>query len=169
MNTHNCISISRFAVLVATLFGILRFAPATACAAKLGETVTPANLQAHGFSMRVENQEDGTVAFTLIRDLSKAKSFPADSGLQVSRYAILRVVGQTGLFAQCDVAPNTRNLKDTITYRFTLSRDCTAHSRLMLAEDHDYQDQTQEHLIGGGTHYEFDLALFANASDGQAR
>jgi hypothetical protein len=169
VNTHNCISISRFAALVATLFGILRFAPATAYAAKLGETVTPANLQAHGFSMRMENQEDGTVAFTLIRDLSKAKSFPAGSSLQVSRYATLRVAGQSGLFAQCHVAPDTRNQKNTITYRFSLTRDCIAHSRLTLAEDDDYQDQTQEHLIGGGTHYEFDLALFANATDERAR
>lgn len=169
MNTHNNISISRFAVLAATLLGLLCLAPTTAYAVKLGATVTPDSLQANGFSMRTENQKDGTVAFTLIRDLSKAKSFPADSGLQVSRYAILSVGGQSGLFAQCHVASDTRNQTNTITYRFTLSRDCIAHSRLMLAEDDDYKDQTRERLIGGGTHYEFDLALFAKPSDDKAR
>lgn len=168
-NINTNISSSRFAVLVATLLLLLCFATPPAYAAKLGEAVTPANIQAHGFSMRMENQADGTIAFTLIRDLSKAHSFPADSTLHVSRYASLRVVGQTGLLAQCAIAPDTRKQKDTVTYHFTLSRDCIAHSRLMLAEDHDYKDQTAEHLIGGGTHYEFDLALFAKPSDDKAR
>ncbi len=49
-------------------------------------------------------------------------------------------------------APNTRNQKDTIIYRFTLSHDCIPHLRLMFAEDDDSKDQTQEHLVGGGTH-----------------
>ena len=167
MNTNHNISISRLAVLVATLLGLLCLAPTRAYAGTVAATVTPDSLQAHGFSMRTENQKDGTVAFTLIRDLSKAKSFPfpADSGLEVSRYAILSVSGESGLFAQCRVAPDTWNQKKTITYRFALSRDCIVHSRLMLAEDYDYKDQTREHLIGGGTHYEFDLALFAKPSD----
>ena len=169
MNTQNRIYLSSFAVLTAALLGLLGLASTTAYATKLLATVTPDSLQAHGFSMRTENQKDGTVEFTLIRDLSKAKSFPADSGLQVSRSATLRVVAQSGFCAECDVAPNTRNQQNTITYRFTLTRDCIAHSRFTLVEDDDYRDQTQEHLIGGGTHYEFDLALFANASDGQAR
>lgn len=169
MNTNNSISISRFAVLAATLLGLLCLAATTACAEKVGATVTPDSLQAHGFSMRTENQNDGTVVFTLIRDLSKARSFPAGSGLQVSRYATLSVAGEAGLYARCQVAPDSRNQKNTITYRFTLTRDCIAHSRFMLAEDDDYKDQTREHLIGGGTHYEFDLALFAKPSDDQPR
>lgn len=168
MNARNSISLSPFAVLAATLLGLLCFASTTAYAAKSASTVTPESLQAHGFSMRTENQKDGTVEFTLIRDLSKAKSFPADSGLQVSRSAILRVAGKSGFYAQCDVAPSTRSQRNTITYRFTLSRDSITSSHLTLAEDDDYQDQTQEHLIGGGTHYEFDLALFAKPSDDKA-
>ena len=168
MNIRNRIPIARLAFLATTLFGLVCLAPAPACAAKLSVTVTPADLQAHGFSVTMEDREDGTVALTLIRDLSKAKSFPADSGLQVVRYANLRVGGASGLFAQCDVAPDTRNQKNTITYRFTLASDCIAHSRFTLAENHDYKDQTQLHLIGGGTHYGFNLALFARASDGKA-
>jgi hypothetical protein len=169
MNTNNSISISRFAVLAAALLGLLCLATTMASAAKVGATVTPDNLQAHGFSMRMVNQQDGTVAFTIIRDLSKAKSFPSDSDLQVSRYATLRVGGKSGVVAQCDIASDTRNQKNTITYRFTLTRDCIAYSRLMLLENDDYRDQTQEHLLGGGTHYEFDLALFAKPSDDKAR
>jgi hypothetical protein len=171
MNTNNSLSISRFAILAATLLGLLCLASTTAYAGTVAATVTPESLQAHGFSMRTENQKDGTVAFTLIRDLSKAKSFPfpADSGLQVSRSATLSVAGDAGLLAQCYVARDSWNQKNTITYRFTLSRDCIAHSRLMLAEDYDHKDQTREHLIGGGTHYEFDLALFAKPSDDKAR
>ena len=168
MNTQNRISQSSFAVLAAALLGLLGLTSTTAYAAKLLATVTPDSLQAHGFSMRTENQKNGTVEFTLIRDLSKAKSFPADSGLQVARAATLRVVAQSGFCAECGVAPSTRNQKNTITYRFTLTRDCIAHSRFTLVEDDDYRDQTLEHLIGGGTHYEFDLALFAKPSNDKA-
>jgi hypothetical protein len=168
MNTHNRISITRFAVLAATLLGLLYLAPTTAYAVKLRSKVTPDSLQADGFSLRTENQQDGTVEFTLVRNLSKTKSFPADSGLQVSRYATLRVAGKSGFYAQCDVAPSTRSQQNTITYRFTLSRNCITSSHFTLAEDDDYQDQTREHLIGGGMHYEFDLALFAKPPNGKA-
>ena len=167
MNTQNRISLSSFAVLTAALLGLLGLAPTTASAAKMLATVTPESLQAHGFSLRTEKQKDGTVQFILTRDLSKAKSFPADSGLQVARSATLRVVAQAGFCAECGVAPGTRNQPNTITYRFTLARDCLAHSRFTVVEDDDYRDQTQELLIGGGTHYEFDLALFAPPADGK--
>lgn len=143
-----------------TLLGILCLAIAVAHAAKTGWSVTPESLEAHGFSMKVENQTDGTVEFTLLRDLSKAKSFPTDSDLQISRYGSLRVSDKSGLRAQCQLAPNTRQ-RGVVTYRFTIARDCVAHSSFELAEDHDYRDQTRERLIGGGTHYRFALALFA--------
>ena len=143
-----------------TLLGVLCLAICAAHAAKTGSSVTPESLEAHGFSMKVENQADGTVEFTLVRDLSKAMKFPADSGLQISRYATLRVSDKSGLRARCELAPNTRD-QGMVTYRFTIARDCVARSSFELAEDHDYQDQTREHLIGGGTHYSFALALFA--------
>jgi hypothetical protein len=135
--------------------------PSVARAEKSLSRVTPQMLKPEGFSIQIENQKDGTVRFTLARDLSKARSFPADSGLQVSRYAKLTIVGRSGLLATCELAPNARDQQGTITYRFTLAGECVAHSSLTVAEDDDYKDQTREHLIGGGTRYEFDLALFA--------
>ncbi len=168
MNNQNRISLSSFAVLTAALLGLLGPASTTAYAAKMLASVTPESLQAHGFSMRTENRKDGTVEFTLIRDLARAKSFPADSGLQVARSATLRVVAESGFCAECGVAPNTRNPQNAIAYRFTLTRACIAHSRFTLVEDDDYRGQTREHLIGGGTHYEFDLSLFAKPSDDTA-
>ena len=131
--------------------------------------MTPDSLEANGFSMKVENQKDGTVEFTIVRDLSQAKSFPADSDLRISRSATLRVFDKSGLLAQCEIEPNTRQ-KNTITYRFTIARDCVANSSFALAEDDDYKDQARESLIGGGTHYEFALALFAeHHSEDKAR
>ena len=163
------ISITRFAFLAATLLGLLCLAPTSALAAKLESKVTPDSLEANGFSMKVENQKDGTVEFTLIHDLSKAKSFPSDSVLQVSRSATLRVYDKSGLLAQCEIAQNARH-KNTITYRFTIARDCVANSSFALAEDDDYKNQARESLIGGGTHYEFALALFAeHHSEDKAR
>lgn len=158
--THKSISITRLTFLATTLLGLLCLAPTAAHAAKLLATVTPESLQEQGFSMKLENQKDGTVEFTLIRDLSKARSFPADSGLRVSRFATLRVCDKSGLLAQCGITPGTRQ-QNMVTYRFTIRRDCVAYSSFTLAENDDYKDELRESLIGGGTHYEFDLALFA--------
>jgi hypothetical protein len=155
------IPVIRFALFAAALAGCLFLTPTVVHAAKSISRVTPESLQADGFSIQIEDQKDGTVQFRLTRDLSKARLFPQDSGLRVSRYATLRVVGKSGLLAECEVGPNSRQQQSTVTYRFTLARDCVAHSSFTLAEDDDYQDQTREHLIGGGTHFEFDLALFA--------
>lgn len=139
-----------------TILGILCL---TARAAKIGAAVTPDNQEAHGFSMKVEAHTDGTVEFTLIRDLAKAKQFAPESGLQISRYASLRVSDTSGLRAQCSLAANTRQ-RGVVTYRFKIAGDCVAQSSFELAEDDDYQDQTRERLLGGGTHYSFALAAF---------
>ena len=143
-----------------TLLGMLGLGIEAAHAAKMASTVTPESMEAHGFLMKVENQTDGTVQFTLIRELAKARQFPADSGLQISRYTTLRVSDQSGLRARCELAPDTRQ-QGAVTYRFAIAGDCIAQSSLQVAEDDDYQDPTREHLIGGGTHYSFALALFA--------
>jgi hypothetical protein len=147
---------SLFAVAVGTL---LLLGPREACALKLLAEMTPASLQDSGFAMKVENRKDGTVAFTLTRDLSKARTFEPDSDLRVRRYSSLKVSGQTGLVAQCDVEPGKE--KNTLIYRFVIARDCVPNSNFTLSEIEDYKDETREHLIGGGTNYEFRLALFA--------
>ena len=155
----------RFTFFAAVMLAILCFAPTEAHALKTMQEVTPASLHESGFSMKVENQKDGTVEFTLTRDLSKARSFPADSDLQTRRFVTIKVVGKAGLLAQCDVEPNQQ--KNTVTYRFTIARDCVPDSHFTLAEIDDYKDQTREHLIGGGTFYEFRLALFGKILSGK--
>ena len=105
--------------------------------------------------MKAENQKDGMVQFTLTRDLSKARSFPPASDLQVTRSATLQVFGKSGLLAKCDVVPNKQ--QNTITYRFVIARDYVAESHFTLAEIDDYKDQTQKGLLGGGAFYEFRL------------
>lgn len=109
--------------------------------------------------MKVKNLNDGTVEFTLSRDLSKARSFAPDSDLQITRSATLEVLGKPGLLAKCEVQPNKQ--QNTITYHFVIARDCVPDSHFQIAEIEDYKDPTREHLIGGGTFYEFRLALFA--------
>ena len=149
----------RFALVGTALVTLLLAAPREACALKLSQEMTPDGLQESGFSMTTQIQADGTVEFRLIRDLSKARSFDASSDLQVTRSATLKVFGKSGLLATCEVEPNRQ--KTTVTYRFAIARDCVPDSRFTLAESDDYKDQTREHLIGGGTFYEFRLALFA--------
>lgn len=144
---------------VAVLAVLLLFSPAGALAAKLLSEMTPDNLQRSGFTMQVENRKDGTVAFTFSRDLAKARSFEPGSDLRLRRSATLKVMGKTGLLAECAVEPTEKN--DTLTYRFALARDCVADSRFTLAEVEDYKEGVGEGYLGGGTFFEFRLALFA--------
>ena len=151
---------SRMLIRLAPFLGALGLVTIPVAAAKLAITVTPANLQANGFSLQVEDRTDGMRVFTLRRDLTQAPSLPAGSGLRIARSATLRLVGASGLVGECEVAPETRPSQGAVVYRFALSRDGLAHSSLTLAEDQDYEDPTREHLIGGGTHFQFDLSQF---------
>jgi hypothetical protein len=139
---------------------ILHLAPTEAYALKIEQKMTLAGLHDSGFEIKTQNRKEGTVEFTLTRDLLKAKTFQADSDLQIRRVATIKVFGKSGLLAQCDIEPNTQ--KNTVTYRFTMARECVDDSRFTLAEIDDYKDQTREHLLGGGTFYEFRLALFVD-------
>ena len=144
---------------VVVLAALLLFSPAEALALKLLSEMTPENLQGSGFSMQVENRKDGTVAFTLARDLAKARSFEPGSDLRLQRSATLKVMGKSGLLAECAVEPNERN--NTLTYRFVIARDHVADSQFTLAEIDDYREEKGVGLLGGGTFFEFRLALFA--------
>ncbi|MFO1459991.1 MAG: hypothetical protein U1G08_11325 [Verrucomicrobiota bacterium] len=152
---------SWMAIRLATLIGALGLVTIPVAAAKLAITVTPANLQANGFSLQVEDRTDGMRVFTLRRDLTQAPSVPAGSGLRIARSATLRIVGASGLVGECEVAPETRKSQGAVVYHFALAREGLGHSSLILAEDQDYEDPTREHLIGGGTHFQFDLSQFA--------
>lgn len=151
---------SRMAVRLAPLLGALGLVSIPVAAAKLAVPVTPASLQANGFSLKVEDRTDGMRVFTLRRDPAQAPSVPAGSGLRIARSATLRLVGASGLLGECTLAPETRPSQSAVTFRFVLARDCLAHSSLTVAEDQDYEDPTREHLIGGGTHFQFDLSQF---------
>jgi hypothetical protein len=138
---------------------LLLFSPAGALAAKLLSEVAPDSLQRSGFTMQMENRKDGTVAFTLSRDLAKARSFEPGSDLRLRRSATLKVVGKSGLLAECAVEPKEKNAP--LTYRFALARDCVADSRFTLAEIEDYKEGVGEGYRGGSTFFEFRLGLFA--------
>lgn len=48
--------------------------------------------------------------FQLIRDVSKARVFPEDSGLQVSRHATLSVIGESGLLGSVKIVQEALDL-----------------------------------------------------------
>ena len=164
---RNRFFVGRWAAIAIALLVLLRLFPTPALALKVLSRVTPESAEASGFSLTVEKQTDGTVRFTLVRDLTKARQFPTDSGLQVSRSATLRVYDPSGLRAVVDVAPTTRAQPNTNSYRFTLAPDCVASSTLTVTEDDDYVNPKEERLLGGGTHYEFALGLFAGHLSGE--
>ena len=141
---------------------LLILAPAEAYALKTSVEMTPDNLQQSGFSMKVKNLEDGTVEFTLSRDLAKARSFAQDSDLQLKRSSTLEVFGKPGLVAKCNVEPKIQ--ENNLTYSFAMARDWVPYSHFQIAEIDYYKDTKREHLIGGGTFYDFRLALFAAQS-----
>lgn len=152
---------------VAILAALLLFSPAKALAAKLLSQMTPDNLQRSGFTMQVENRTDGTVAFTLSRELAKARSFEPGSDLRLRRSATLKVMGRSGLLAECAVEPTEKN--GTLTYRFVLARDCVADSRFTLAEIEDYKEGMGDGYLGGGTFFEFRLEHFDEQPTGTKR
>jgi len=159
MNTFGeTVPAARFTFFAAALLAFLSLAPTETYALTTALEMTPASLEQSGFSMNAANQEDGMVELTLIRDLSKARSFPPESDLQVRRSATLQVFGKAGLLVECDIEQNKQ--KNTITYRFVIARDYVAHSHFSLAEIDDYKDPSREHLIGGRTLFNFSLALY---------
>ena len=129
-------------------------------ALKLLARMTPENLLAAGFAVTIDRQQDGTLALTISRDLTKAPSYPPDSELTVSRSAYLEVSGPSGLRFKGGLAPSQN--KNLVVYHFVLAGDSLSSSTFTLSEIDDYKDtERRAHLIGGGTIYEFRLADFA--------
>lgn len=163
MNTFNkTVPTVRFMIFAITLLAFLFLAPREAHATKLLAEMTPDNLQHAGFTMKAEDQKDGTIAFTLTRDTSKARTLEPSSGLQLRRSAALSVSSKSGLIASCRVEPSEKS--ETVTYRFVVAATCVPDSRFTLSEVDDYKEVGQEGLIGGGTIFEFRLANFAERS-----
>jgi hypothetical protein len=121
--------------------------------------ITPANQQALGFAVISHQRNDGTVQFTITRDLSKARSHPADSTLETRRTATLSVHGNLGLIAQCNV--EAMHKQQTLIYHFVIARERIAASNFSVAEIDDYKNRAEaEHLLGGGTFFNFRLGDF---------
>lgn len=142
------------AALGATAFSLALGVPAWAV--KVREQVSPRTAAGQGFAVTTAAREDGTVRFTVVRDLSKARWHERDATLEVR--------GQTGPLLRCRLEPEKSRRKNTVTYRFDLSRDRIPHASLTVAEiQTSGDDEDGVKLIGGGTYYEFLLAEFVNA------
>lgn len=150
--------VMKIRVLVACAGLLLVFA-GVAYAVKLQVQVSPQSAQESGFSVTADSREEGLVDYTITRDLSKVRAFPADSSLEIRRFATLEICGDSGLIARCQIEAERE--KDVLTYRFTLARSAVAHSHFTVAEIDDYKNtEGREHLLGGGTFYEVDLVNF---------
>jgi hypothetical protein len=121
--------------------------------------VTPRNQQSLGFAVESNQRKDGTVQFTIIRDLSKVRSHAPASKLEVRRSATLKIYGDSGLIAECKVEPEKK--QQTIICQFLIARDRIPDSHFTVAEIDDYKNnEGSVHLLGGGTLFEIRLADF---------
>ncbi len=150
---RRCLAVSISAVL-------LIFSESATLAVKQAvQVVKPEFSQELGFLVKVNYGENGALEFKVVRNLSKARQFPADSELMTRRSATLKVSNTTGLLVSCNLNPIQD--RQMLTYRFTLAKECVPLSDLTIAEVDDYKDENREHLIGGGAFYRIRLADFA--------
>lgn len=141
------------------LVGLALIPAGRAGAVKVRVDLTPENLAAHGFAVTTAERKDGTVRFTLTRDLARARSFPADSELHVARSATLRIQDEQRLLATCELAGEAG--KGTVVYRFDLRPELVASSHLTIAEIDEFKDPDREKLPGGGRYFELPLGKLA--------
>ena len=131
-----------------------------AFALKAFSKVTPKWTKESGITVQTEKRDDGSISFTVTRYLDEKPKYPADSDFMVKRTAFLKIGTPYGDMARTNVAAEEK--KGTLVYWFSLSRVAVPHSTFTLSEYDDYKDtEKREHLIGGGSIYEFDLAEFA--------
>jgi hypothetical protein len=125
-----------------------------ALAVKISAQVSPKSAASQGFTVTTAAREDGTVRFTVVRDLSKARWHGRDATLEVR--------GDAGLQLRCRLEPEKSRRKNTVTYWFDLTRERIPQSTLTIAETQTADNDAESvKLIGGGTYYEFLLAEFA--------
>jgi hypothetical protein len=99
------------------------------------------------------------IQFTITRDLSKARSHAPDSNLEIRRSSTLKVYSDSGRIAEFHV--DAVKKRQTVSFQFVIARDRIAKSSFTVAEIDDYKNnERSEHLLGGGTHFEFRLADF---------
>lgn len=139
--------------------GCIMLLSATAQAEKIEARVSPKNQQSMGFSLSVEPRTGNMLGITVTRDLSKARTFDANSDLELRRKSMLRVYGDSGLSVECPVTGEQK--KNTVVYWFSVANAQLANTHFTVMEIDDYKaTELREHLIGGGTYFEFNLADF---------
>ena len=131
---------------------LLGFTP-EALGVKLYHEVTKSSPE---LSIQAEKRNDGTVAFTLVRD-PKASRY---HGKFYGRGAELRVSSPKGLVAKCTVEGTSE--KNGIEYHFVLAADFVEHSELVLSEiDQTGIDGRKDvMLLGGGDLFHIKLKHF---------
>jgi hypothetical protein len=121
--------------------------------------VTPLNSLANGFAFTAAAQENGTLRVTIVRDLSKARSFPADSPYILARTAELTVSGESGLLLRCQLNPGGD--EKSVVYSFDVAKDRLDECHFSVYEGDVYKDRSRAELpLGGGTFHEFRLGDF---------
>ncbi len=123
-------------------------------AVKLEVRMSPQTLAGSGFKLSAR-EEDGTIRFQLMRDLSKAE-WPG-------RSAYLLVGGEGGTIARCEVAGEKQG--NNLVYRFNIAPENARHSHLTYTEIQT--GPGEEKLIGGGTYFEFNLADYLGKPGGK--
>lgn len=122
-------------------------------ALKVLERITPQNAERAGFAVTVKPREDGTVRFTVTREIAKAR-WPG-------RDATLEVRGEGGPLVTCPVAGHRDRAKNAISYWFDLAKDRIPNAVLTVTEVQTAGNKEDgEKLVGGGTYYELRLADF---------
>ncbi|HYE20855.1 MAG TPA: hypothetical protein VEA69_20580 [Tepidisphaeraceae bacterium] len=133
-----------------------------ALAVKDQVNLTSDSLKVHGFAVATAKRDDGMIDVTLTRDLSKARSFDAASGLETDRAAVLEISSPAageGPIVRCSL--DGEEVDGVVTYRFQLAPAHLKLAHLTVSENDNYKKRTgerREKLIGGGTHFTLALA-----------
>lgn len=129
-----------------------------ALAVKILANISRENIAESGFKVSVKEDKQGMLLWTIERELSKARSFPADSELTVRRTATVRLYDKAGLAAEFSPEPRSAGKgRRVLSYRFKTSRAMAKHAHLTVAEIDDYKDPDRFPLLGGGTFFELPL------------
>jgi hypothetical protein len=153
---------------VAAFFAVGLFLVALNCgeafALKIRCNVSPQHAERAGFVVIARSNENDTTTFLISRDLSKAKSLPADSDLTIRRAVTLEVSGDGSPVIRCRLEP--RRERNALTYQFTLASNLVVHAHLSVREDQDYKSLAgKPQLMGFGMHYELALNEFVTEND----
>ncbi len=151
----------RYILGVVSAVAVVAMLSGKAMALKEEIEVTPKNVEANGFTISAEARENDMLRVRIVRDLAKARSFPAESPNELYRNAELRVYGEMGMLVRCGLEPAAD--EKTVTYTFEFNKDQLGKSHVTVYEYDGYKDRTRQELpIGGGTLFRFHFEDFAD-------